>query len=731
MALFRPVTQPEAPVPASQVPIEGSTKFGAFQLPQLVVYWRVFERRKWLVAAIVAAAAILGLVVTVAMTRTYTATASLEISRQQDKIVDVQDVRQEPTGVDQEFYQTQYLLLRARTLAEGVVDRFKLAQNDQFFALFDVNPESDGNSMTTRRRKAVDILLSGISVDPNRGSSLVDVSFSSPDPQLSAKIANAWTQQFVDSNMARRYEATAYARKFLEGRLEQVREKLEDSERQLVQYATAQRIINVTSNEGTGAEGTRQERPIVTDDLVAMNRALAEAKADRIQAQARLSAARANGVSAESLSNNAIAALREKRAELAAEYSRLLVQYEPSFPEAKAAADQIAELDKSIAREEGRVVSSLRSAYAEAAQRESELQAKVDQLKTSVLDLRGRSIQYNIYQREVDTNRDLYNGLLQRYKEIGAAAGVGANNVIVVDPAEVPEQPSSPNLGMNVALAIMAGLMFAGIAVFALEQIDQAVNDPSDLPRVLSLPTLGVIPDLPDQVSIDELLDRKSQTAEAYLTALTSLRLASDHGVPRTFSVTSARAGEGKSTTSLALAISLVQAGASVLIIDADMRSPSVHSRLGIANERGLADYLAGDDDLSSVVKLARPNISALTSGPIPPNAGDLLAGPRFAALLKLAMAQYDHVIVDSPPVLGLADAPLISRAVEGVVFVVEANGSRFNKVRVALDRLRDAHAHIFGGLLTRFQMNRVIYSYDYGYGYGAENREGTKRSNA
>lgn len=701
------------------------------EVPVLTRYFRVAYRWKWLILGSVVAALIVGLVATLLMTPLYTATSTIEISREANKVVQIEGVEPETNAVDQEFYQTQYGLLRSQSLAEAVVRDLKLTDNAAFFAMFDENVEEvvvEGDEQRLRSagrdQRSLDaarILLENISINPVRLSRLAEVSFTSPDPVFSAQVVNSWTEHFIESNLQRRFEATSYARKFLEDRLQQLRQRLEESERQMVAFAANQGIVNL-STPVPGGEGATQERSILADDLTAMNEELARATSDRVRAESRLQQAGGGAVS-ESLQNPAIYNLRQKRAELAAQYSSLLTQFEPEYPSVKALASQLRELDASIAREESRVSQSFQSNYRDAMEREQAIAARVQGLKSGLMDERRRSIQYNIYQRDVDTNRELYNGLLQRYKEIGVAGGVGTNNIAIVDPARPPELPSAPNLLMNLLLSFIVGLLLGIALTFAAEQIDETIADPSAIVRALNLPLLGTIPVSKEASPLDALQDRKSPLVEAYLSVQTSLEFSTDHGVPKTLAVSSTRASEGKSTTAFAIATSLARAKRKVILIDGDMRSPSVHGLLNLRNDHGLSNYLTGHDDVRSLVHtVGQWGIDAMSAGPIPPNAGELLTGERLGLLLTQLTQHYDHVVIDSPPVLGLADAPLIASRVEGVIFAVESHGTRVGLIRVAIGRLADANARILGTVLTKFESKRAHlgYGYDYGYGYGS-----------
>ena len=699
--------------------------------PSFMIYWRIARRWYKSIIGTFAAFVIAGLIVTLLMTRQYTAVATLEIARESNNIVQIQGVQRDATEQDLEFYQTQYGLLQSRKLSERVADRLGVVNDRKFFEMFGERADSQlfpsGNaSLSTtaiadRRTRAGQILLKYLAVSPVRLSRLVNISFTSPDAALSARIVNTWTTEFVTITLERRFEATSYARKFLEGRLTQLRQRLEDSERQLVVYAANQRIINVPGTAGNGAAAA--DRSIVAENLAALNTERAAATADRIRAESRLRSF-PGGASTEALQNTAIGGLRQKRAELAAEYKKLMTQFEPGYPGAVAIKAQIDQLDASITQEEGRVSSSFSNAYRDSARRETELDVKVKSLENGLLDLRSRSIQYNIFQRDVDTNRQLYDGLLQRYKEIGVAGGVGVNNISIVDTAETPDRPSSPRLLLNLVLSLILGAIASTGLALLLEQTDEAIMDPATIEDDLGLLLLGSVPPSGDVAPEVAILDRKSDLVDAYLSIQTNLRFTTPDGVPRTFSVTSTRAGEGKSTSALALATLLARAGRSVVLVDGDMRSPSVHELLALDNTYGLSDFLTRREKLEALLRQSEIlGISVVTAGQSPPNAAELLAGDRFDVFVDEVSRRFDHVIIDSPPVLGLADAPLIGSKVDGVIYAVEAHGTKMSRVRIGINRLRSANVVILGCVLTKFEVGKANFGsgYEYGYGYGSK----------
>lgn len=724
------------PGPLAVAPIEDERAKGD---PTLVRYWRAVLRWKWLIAAIITLTMLAGLGLTLLMQPTYTAVTRISIERPQQAVQTrgVQD-RGSPL-TEMEYYQTQYGLLKARSLAERVSRSLNLPASREFVTAFglDASPgaatpgQQPGATQGAVQRlrsdteRVIGILLGNIEVAPVRGSSLVDISFTSPNPALSAQIANEWVRQYAEARTASRFASSADSRRFLETRLNEMRQRLETSERDLVSYAADREIITLRTSEGQDGQ-TRTEQTLTAVNLEALNQELAAATAARTTAESRLSAG-ARGSSPNALNNTTINTLRQRRAELTAEYERLLVQFAPEYPAARQIAVQVRRLDGAIAAEEARVQGGYQAEFNQAQQREQSLQQRVSALTGRLIGQQRDSIQYNIFQREVDTNRQLYDALLQRYRELGVE-GVGLTNVAVVDAAEVPRAPSSPNLPLNLLLAMAVGTMLAALAVFALVQVDESIRDPADVSNRLSLPLLGAIPAVRPDMVADDLTDPKSPLFESYLSTFTHLEFATDHGFPKSLMVTSGRPAEGKTTTSVALALVLARTGRKVVLVDGDMRLPSLHNWVDGNNDRGLSHFLAGDDNWRSLLRpFGQASLMVMPAGPQPPNAAELLKNDRLRELLRSLLTEFDHVIVDAPPVLGLADAPALAATVEGVAYVIQANGMRVRALTAAIDRLRSARANILGAILTKYSAETGYgggYAYSYGYGDTAKKKE-------
>jgi len=690
---------------------------------RLLEYWRVLYKHKWLIAAIVVVSLAIGFVGTLLTPRVYTASTTLEIDREATNVVGLNEVQPvDRLARDQEFFQTQYGLLKSWSLAQRVAQAENLGSDPALLKALGarrsrLRPGAGSNDWV------VGFLQRGLGVFPVRDSRLVRLTFDSPDPTLSARIANAFADNFIASNLQRRFDASSYARNFLEQQLAQLKAKLEDSERQLVAYATQQQIIQVAEpNPGKDAPPPQS---LSATNLGAVNSDLTAAKANLVQVTERYRAAlAAPGFAApELLADPTITELRQEQVKLTIQYNDQLKVYKPDYPDMLQLKGQLDDVTRQLAAAADTIRGSLKTQLNAAQQQVNALQGQVEGLKGTVLDERNREIQYNILQREVDTTRTLYDGLLERYKEIGVAGGITTNNISIVDRARTPGGPSKPQPAHNLMVAGVTGLGAGVLLAFLLEALDQAVRKPADVESKLGLPVLGTVPLLQKGLQpMEALTDLRSPFSEAYHSIRSNLAFATNDGAPRVLAITSARPEEGKSTTAFALSQGFARAGLRVLLVDLDLRNPSQHKVLGIDNRVGASNLLTGAVRLQGAVQPTDwPNLFLIPSGPLPPSPAELLIGPRLVAFIKEAMEHFDIVILDGPPVMGLADAPLIASVAAGAVLTIEAGRTSRAQARAAIKRLRQGNARLFGAILTKFDARRTAYGYGYAYAYDYE----------
>ncbi len=691
--------------------------------------WRVVVKRKWVVIAaflIVVAAA---LMVTLAATPIYRSALTLKIEREASKVIDFKGGSVVPEEIgDLDFYRTQYELLKSRSLAERVVAQLNLRQRSPAneeprkswwsdLVPGDARapaPAPAAEPEAGRNVAAAGAFLGSLTVEPVRNSRLVRLYFDSPDPRLAADALNALAQNFIAVNLERRYDASSYAKTFLEEQLAQTKAKLEDSERALVDFQRDQQIINVDEKQN-----------VLAQTLAAYNAASAKAGEDRIKAEAVWRQFRESPESSpQMLDSKSVTALREQKTKFEVEYQDLSRVYKPAYPRMQQLKAAIDEIDRKIGEETAIARRAIEGAYSVAVQQEASVRAKLEAAKKDVLDLQGRSIRYNVLKREVETNRSLYDGLLQRLKEVGVQGGVGTNNVTVVDSALVPGSPFKPNLALNLQVAALLGLALGIGLAFFLEYLDDTMQHPEDMERVAHLPVLGVIPRVKPRKGGDALallshVDARSAFAEAYRSVRTALQFSTRDGAPRQFVVTSTSEKEGKSTSAIALGINQAQAGQLVLLIDADLRNPALHRLLGVDNARGLSNFLSSDVPALGVVRPTTiPNLFVIPAGPVPPNPVELLSGPKLLELLAELSARFPAIVLDAPPVLGIADALVLGNQVGAVLFVVAAGTTRKAHLRAALKRLRQASVAPVGAVMTKLDLRDGMYGYESAYYY-------------
>ncbi|MDP2024875.1 polysaccharide biosynthesis tyrosine autokinase [Sulfuriferula sp.] len=695
-------------------------------LLDLAVYWRLALKHRIVVLGCFFGAIAIGAALTLLMTPVYTAITTLQIDRETARVFSSENTPKEAAVQGEEFFQTQYGLLRSRSLAERVIENLGLASSDAALRTLGVEPPpasgTAAEQAARRRNIALGVVQGNLSVSPVRGSRLVAVGYDNPDPVVAARVANGFGENFIQSNLDRKFESSKYAREFLEERIAQTKDRLEAAERQLVAYAANQQIINITEPGDGGSDGGSTQS-LTASNLAALNGALGEARAARVAAEERWRSARTSALMTlpEVLQNPSIQRLTEQRASLDAQYQQKLNIYQADYPEMVRLKAEIEEADGQIQTIASNVRSSIRSQYEIAANQERSLQSQVTRLSGDVLDLRDRSVQYNILQRELDTTRTLYEGLLQRYKEVSVTGGITSNNISIVDAAVPPGGPSKPNLFVNVILAALLGLGLGVVAALVMEALDETIATPDDAEKKLGIPVLGVVPLLEKgQTTAVALADIRSGFSEAYYSLRTALQFSTPDGAPSSFLVTSARPAEGKSTSAYAIALNLARVGRRVLLVDGDLRNPSMHRVVGVENERGMSNLLSGSGDLEAVVQRTRENnLFFIPCGPLPPNPAELWGGDRLRQFLADARNNFDHVVIDGPPVLGFADAPLLAAVVGGVLFVVETRGTRRGQARGALRRLQVGRAHLLGVVLTKFNAKSAAYGgYDYAYDY-------------
>lgn len=611
-------------------------------------------------------------------------------------------------GNTQEAVSTQIGLIESESLARRVAQDLNLV----------ANPAFGGESGTLQQRtdRATGTVQRSTTAEAVKGSTLIRVTATSGDPVTAANMANAMARGHISASLERRFESSSYARKFLSDQLTRTKASLEESERNLANYAINVGIFRSSTQD---IQGRDVDGPsLAQTSLSALNAALKQSEVNRIAAEQRYREAELSFAGDQAASINSLVHMRS---DLQAQYDEKLKIYKPDYPEMLALSSRIKRLDAAIEQERGRAQSGKRAElygeYKAAVRIEAELRQRVAEAKGEVLQDRTRSIEYNILQREADTNRALYDALLQRYKEVGVAGGIGQSDISLVDEARAPAEPFHPRPLVNALVGLLAGLA-AGVGMaFVLQILFDTIGEPRDVRNKLHLPVLGSIPAQEDgRAPMEALADRKSELSEAYHSVRTALRFSQPDGMPHSLLITSTRPAEGKSTSAYAVALTIAKLGGKVLLIDADLRKPTFASSR--KDGHGLGHLLGSEDPLLPLVEKTRTdNLHLLPVGSFAGSAAEMLSSNRLPLLVTEARQSFDTVVIDAPPVLGLADAPLLASVVDATILVVESKGSRTTEVQEMVRRLTDAGAKLVGVILTKVPMKRSRYGYGY-YAY-------------
>jgi len=685
--------------------------------------WSVIYRNRLIMLAILAAAIFLGVVSILVMPRIFQARASVQIDQQVAKVLGTEDSTPLDSGVEADrFLQTQVDVLNSRAMAKRVSDSLGLAANDDFLKRMSGGGQlaAAGPSSGSRADRVLDTLQKSLTIDLPRNSRVVGIVFTSRVPTLAAEIANSYSTNFIEQNIQRKFSTSAYSRKFLNEQLGLAKVRLEESERALIAYARSARLIDASAGAARQAGAAEGPRSLITANLVDLNTAYAESDANRLRTQQRWEQARATPLMSlpEVLGNETIQRLTQKRAESLASLSELRSRLRPDHPTVTLAAAELSTIEAQIKIIAQGILESIKNQYLTADRQHRAIAGKLSSLKDATLTEQGRGVRYNILQREVDTNRQLYESLLQRFKQVSAESGITTNNVAIVDAAEPPRKPTSPRPTLNLAISVLAGIALALLFAFGREYLDDSIRDPQDVERKLGLPLLGVVPEQSDGDPLAALANPRSDIAEAYHSVRTSIELSSNQGVPRSILVTGGGQSEGKSTTSFALAQDFAMLGRRVLLIDADLRRPSLHRIVKARRtERGLSTVLARLGPVeSAIVETETAGLSFLASGPLPPDPATLFAGAVLPDLFAQLAERFDVLVIDGPPVLALADATQLAASAQATIFVIQAGGAHFGQARNAVSRLLRAGARITGCVVTKYNARKSGYgsSYDY-----------------
>ena len=717
-------------------------------------YWKVVWKRRWIIVALFLIVLVATAVGTFTMKPIYRGTTSVQINKESPQVMDFKDMFSVNMW-DQDYYQTQYKLLESRSLAKRVIQTLKLSEHPDFqpgpetpfqkwksnilrpiLGLFTFSKKKLASEKDSSESKKETVLinqfLGRLKIEPIRNSRLVKVHFDSNYPELCAQVPNTLATSYIQQSVENRFIATEQVKEWLSKQLEDLKAKVERADEALQAFGSKHDIISLEDKEN-----------VTLQRLNELNESLTKAEADRMAKEALYKQAKDKNFDMlpSILENKLIMDLKQSYIQLEAQYMKLSGTFKPDYPEMVRLKNQMVALQKRMDFEIGRIVGGIRNDYDLSLRRETLLRHAFEQQKAKVMEMKDQSIQYNILKREADTNKELYKGLLQRMKEAGVSAGLTVSNIQVVDQAEIPTRPYKPNNRLNLLLAAVVGLFLGVGLAFFFEYLDNTVKTPEDVEQMIRLPSFGMVPEISNgrrnrlekgaSYPVELITHRhpKSILSEAYRNVRTSLLLSFSEKPPKKIAITSPNPVEGKTTTVINTAIALSQTGAHVVVVDTDMRKPRIHHIFnGGDNGKGLSNFLSGNADLASIVKKTEvPNLYYIPSGPIPPNPSELLGSNRFKNMMGALEKKFDHVLLDTPPVLGFADSLILSSSVDGVVLVVVGGKTPRETLQRAKEVLHQVNAKILGVVINRVDMRRGDYGYyyyRYHYYYGENGKK-------
>lgn len=678
-------------------------------------YLRILVKRRWTILAVFSLVVALTALKTFTTVPIYKADVQLLIERNQPRLLEGQT--QSPYDYyGEEFYQTQYKLLESHALAKKVADKLQLRNRPPFAEMTkELPPNPDELTKQRLEESMTGLILGGIEVSPVRNSRLVIVSYASPDPKFAAEVANTLARSYLEQSLDLRFAASQEETVWLEKKIAEARKKLEDSEAKLNQYKRQHNIVTLEDKESITAQKLEQ-----------LNKELVSAQTKRMETETRFREVSAGRPIAEVLNNPLIQALKGQEAKLIAEQSELSKKFGEGHPRMLQLKQEMSAARGKIGTEMEVVRQAIKNEYSMAKAQEENLKKALEEHKNVTQDQSDTGIQYRVLLRDVETNRALYDNMLKSLKTTTATENLPATNIRVISPAIIPEAPISPQTRRSLSLAVVLGLMLGVALAVVLENLDTTIKTPEDVEICLEIPNLALIPHIETTGHPGEAPElvvfhgHQPLAFEAYRVLRTSILFSSPGQSPRILMVTSTLPGEGKTVTTANLATAMAKAEGDVLLIDADLRRPTLHQLLNVPREPGLSNFLVGETQELPVVPTMVPNLFLLAAGAIPPNPSELLGSKRLKELLARTQERFSRTILDSPPLMSVTDAAILSTLVEGVLLVVKAEHVPRKAAREAKDHLLELHAPLLGAILNDVPLQREGYYYSYYRSYSS-----------
>ncbi len=712
----------------TQSVIEGEVAVDAFG--QLRATWDILVKHQWLILATAVILTVLVAVYSFKAKPIYQATGRLDIEAELPLLQSLNELFR--TGeADDSFLATQVSILQSDNLIWETIQQLGMGLPPR--SGVSPQPRDPGAETTTAMKNALIGAFRGrLKVERTKDTRMVVVRFESTDPREAAQVVNALIKNYIESNFRTKYDATRQATGWMETRLDELKLKVEKSQEAMVDYERQNNIVNLG-----------EKQTLVESRFEDLSKEFNQAQSDRLTKESLYRMVASNDAQVGFLQGNGLlAGLEAKEVDLKEQHSEALAQYGPTYPKVLRIQDQIKDLEALIVRERKRMVDNVHNEYLAAAQRQQFLAAALAEQKKEVDKISQLLIEHNLLKREFDSNQTLYDGLLQRLKDATVTAGLRATNIHIIDEAAVPSRPVRPNKLRNIQFALVAGLALGVALAFSKEALDNSIKNAQEMEKLTGLPTLAIVPMGHSSamqragvltgaahngsgrpiVELSVLKKPGAAISEAFRALRTSVLLSSAERPPQVLLITSSQPSEGKTSTSLNLAATLAQKGSRVLLVDADLRRPGLARALDLPNVQGLSGILTGSCEFEEAMLQnveGLPSLFLLASGPRPPNPAELLCSMKMEQLLARLRQKFDHVVIDSPPVLPVTDATIISTLVDGVIMVVESDATSRAALNRACRVMEHSGGRVLGTVFNKVDVRRDgYYGYRYYHGY-------------
>ncbi|MGB8885298.1 MAG: polysaccharide biosynthesis tyrosine autokinase [Candidatus Korobacteraceae bacterium] len=679
-------------------------------VPSLWDYWPILLRHKWTILSAVVVALIAGTVVALSTTPIYEAVGRIVINREGADTAGLKNSDAGASDSDDDYMvamDTQTHVLQSDAIAKLVISKLNL-DSDPAFAGKGAAVSSAAGLDPRREAGLVGKFHRSLQISSIPRTRLLEIRFASPDPVLAAKAVNTVIDTYIEQNYKTHLEATTRTSDWLAQQLSELQLKVQQSQEKLVLYQKEHGILGIDEKEN-----------IITSKLDELNKELTAAEGDRMQKESvfRLASSGDPDLLSNLDPSSPLVKLRSQEADLHRQLAQASVKFQPTYPKVEELNNELAAVQADITVEVARLAAKYKKDYLAALEREKLLRASLENQKTEDNQLNESAIEYSLLKRDVESNRQLYEGLLQKLKEAGVMTGLRSSNVRIVDPASPPTAPATPNIPRNLVMSLLVGLAGGVSLAFILESRDTTVHSLEQAHLITALPALAVIPlasrssrsllqakrSVQSAAASASALQPKSQIAEAYRALRTSILLSKTGQSAKLIMVTSALPQEGKTTTSVNLAIVLAQHDARVLLIEGDMRRAGISQVFGFQSDVGLSTVLGGNSVARAAIRSVPgvPNLSVLPAGPVPLNPSVMLSSSRMRDLIADLDSDFDYMIIDTPPVLSVTDAVLLSKLADSTLLVVRAGVTRKAALRRVYDVLAQVDAHIMGVILN------------------------------